>query len=71
MGHISPSHSRSITAARSINCSAFLKVSISQVKAAQNYHNHKLWLCEKLLCSHKGSGQRSWGMAALTTGWSH
>lgn len=62
-GHISPRHSRSSTAARSINCSTSLKVSVSQVKAAQNYHNHKFWLCGQLLCSPQGSGQGSWGMA--------
>lgn len=61
-----PAGAAPLPAARSINCNTFLKVSISQVKAAQIYHNHKLWLCGKLLCSHQGSGQGSWGMAAPT-----
>lgn len=61
-----PAGAAQLPAARSINCNTFLKVSILQVKAAQIYHNHKLWLCGKLLCSHQGSGQGSWGMAAPT-----
>lgn len=48
MGHISPS-----TAARSTNCSAFLKVSISQVKAVQNYRTLALWEAASGLWSGK------------------
>lgn len=55
-----------LAAARSINCNTFLKVSMSQVKAAQNYHNHKL-CCAAIRALVREAG--AW--QPQPTGWSH